>query len=71
VVVLSAGRLKVFNSLGFIALIVFIAVLLTSVSLSSPAERNPFVTEFSLAHTPKTPAAKHNKQPAYQQPPAD
>lgn len=52
---LKQGGLKVFNSFGFFALIVFVAVLLTSMSLSAPAERKPDAAEFSRVHAHMTP----------------
>ena len=60
--VLNAGGLKIFNSFGFIALVVFIAVLLTSVSLSAPARHDPIVNEFGLVHAHMTPAVQRFEQ---------
>ena len=69
--VLKAGSLKVFNSFGFIALIVFTAVLLTSVSLSVPAGRKPVAAELSLVHAHMTPSAQRFEQLIRQHPPRD
>lgn len=60
--VLKAVRMKILNSFGFVALVVFAAVLLTSVSLSAPAEREPRPEEFSLIHAYMTPAAQRSEQ---------
>ena len=62
VAVLKTGGLKVFNSFGFIALVVFMAVLLTSVSLSVPAGRKPVAAELSPVHAHMTPSAQPFEQ---------
>ena len=69
VAVLKTGGLKVFNSFGFIALVVFMAVLLTSVSLSIPAGRKPVAAELSLVHPHMKPSAQRFGQLIRQHPP--
>jgi hypothetical protein len=43
---LSSGRLNIFNSIGFIGLVVFFAVVLTSLVFSSPAPVRPPVDDY-------------------------
>lgn len=59
---LKAVRIKILNSFGFVALVVFAAVLLTSVSLSAPAEREPRPEEYNLIHAYMTPTAQRSEQ---------
>lgn len=66
---LKTGGLKVFNSFGFIALVVFMAVLLTSASLSVPAGRKPVAAELSLEHAHMTPSAQRFERLIRQHPP--
>lgn len=65
---LYTGGMKVFNSFGFIVLIVFAAVLLTSISLSVPAERKPEIAETSRVHEHMTPSAQRFEQLIRQSP---
>ena len=43
---MRAGRMKVFNSIGFIGLVVFCAVILTSIVFSAPAPVAPPLTDY-------------------------
>ena len=63
--------MKVFNSFGFLALLVFAAVLLTSVSLSAPAERVSCAVTSGPIHAHKTPAAQCPGQIVHPQPHRD
>lgn len=65
VAVLNTGGLRIFNSFGFIALVVFLAVLLTSVSLSAPAGRTHAVTELDQVPAHITPSAQRPEQHVY------
>lgn len=65
VAVLNTGGLRIFNSLGFIALVVFLAVLLTSVSLSAPAGRTHTVTEPQKVRVHITAPAQRPEQHIY------
>jgi hypothetical protein len=71
VMFLNSGGLKVFDSIGFVVLIVFVAVLLTSVSLSAPAEHRYRAEEYSSVHAPMTPSAQRFDRSARPQLPRD
>jgi hypothetical protein len=43
---LRTRRMKVFNSIGFIGLVVFCAVVLTSIVFSAPAPVTPPLTDY-------------------------
>jgi hypothetical protein len=47
----KATRGNIFNSFWFIGLLVFTAVLVTTVGVSAPIERNPSVIEKNLIHS--------------------
>jgi hypothetical protein len=51
IVVYKTFRGNIFNSFWFIGLLVFAAVLITSVGVSAPVERNPSAIENNLIQT--------------------
>jgi len=63
--------MKVFNSFGFLALVVFAAVLLTSVSLLAPAERVSGTVTPGTFSAHMTPAAQRFGQIVHPQPHRD